>query len=83
MGGEAQAIEVAETSPRRRNCGAVEDQAGNLSVCTSKGLIGRIAEDRFIEHTERLPGDCTVVLQDGADAFWIGLSRKNVGPVLL
>ena len=57
--------------------GLWEDQAGCLSVCTSKGRLGRIAEERFMERKERLPGDCTVVLQDSADAFWIGLSRKT------
>ena len=76
-GGEAQAIEVAETTHAEGIAGLWEDQAGNLSVCTSKGRLGRIAEDRFIERKERLSRDCTVALQDGADAFWIGLSRKT------
>ena len=48
-GGEAQAIEVAETTHAEGIAGLWEDQAGNLSVCTSKGRWGRIAEDRFIE----------------------------------
>ncbi len=76
-GGEAQAIEGAETIHAEAIAGLWEDPAGCLNVCTSAGRWGRIEEDRFMALEERLPHDCTVMLSDGAGTLWIGLNRKS------
>ena len=76
-GGEAAAIEGAETTLAEGIAGLWEDQAGRLNVCTSEGRLGRIEQGRFTPLAERFPRGCTVVLQDGAGTLWVGLSKKE------
>ena len=82
-GGEAEAIEGAETTLTEGIAGLWEDQAGRLNVCTSEGRLGRIEQGRFTPLAERFPRGCTVVLQDGAGTLWVGLSRERVRAMLL
>ena len=50
-----------------------QGREGHLIACTSKGQLGRIEANRFIEIEDLQSQDCRVVLQDREGSFWIGL----------
>ena len=70
-GQETQVIQVAEGC-HEEIAGLYPDRAGRMSVCTSEGGFGWIAEDRFIAFEERWSHPCRAVVQDGDGVLWIG-----------
>ena len=75
-GQEIQVIQVAE-GRHEEVAGLCPDQSGRMSVCTSEGGFGWIAEDRFTAFEERLSHPCRAVVQDGDGVFWIGTHGKR------
>ena len=67
--------------PQEDDCGEIAglclDRGGHLSVCTSEGRFGRIAEDRFIAFEKPFSHPCRAVLQDEEGVFWIGTHGKR------
>ena len=75
-GQETQVIQVAEGC-HEEIAGLYPDRAGRVSVCTSEGGFGWIAEDRFTAFEERWSHPCRAVLQDGDGVLWIGTHGKR------
>ena len=75
-GQEIQVIQVAEGC-HEEIAGLYPDRAGRMSVCTSEGGFGWIAEDRFTAFEERLSHPCRAVVQDSDGVFWIGTHGKR------
>ena len=72
-----EAIAVTQEDDCGEIAGLCLDRGGHLSVCTSEGRFGRIAEDRFTAFEERLSHPCRAVVQDGDGVFWIGTHGKR------